>query len=87
MLDDFWFGLSKNMSSKTAAETTSSVKDILINQLQIDIDELNLKLDKVHRLALNYTKTELKKTVPNVLCCFKSYSFSIKLYAKQKMIY
>ena len=50
-----------NKSSKTAAETTNSAKDILINQLQIDRDELITEPDKVFRLPLNSTKTQNKK--------------------------
>ena len=59
MISDISF--RSNTSSKTAAETTNSAKDILINQLQIDGDELIIELDKVHRLPLNSTKTQYKK--------------------------
>ena len=83
-------GLSfaKNKSSKTTAKTTNFVKDILINQLEIDPDKFNMELDKVHKLPLNSTKkTQHRETVLNVICCFKTHSFREKLYAKRKMIY
>ena len=69
--------MQKNKSSKTAAETSNSVKDILINQLQKDPDELDMELDKVHRLPLSSSKSkgQHRKTVPNITCCFKSHSF------------
>ena len=44
----------KNNSSKMAAKTTNFVKDMLINELKIDCDKLNMELDKVYRLSLNY---------------------------------
>ena len=78
-------GLSfaKNKSSKTTAKTTNSVKDILINQLEIDPDKFNMELDKVHKLPLSSTKkTQHRETVLNVICCFKTHSFREKLYAK-----
>ena len=84
-------GLSyaKNKCSETAAKTTNSVKDILINHLEIDPDKLNMELNKVHRLPLNSvkSKTQCGKTVLNVICCFKSHSIRDKLYEKWKMIY
>ena len=48
-----------------------------------------MEFDKIHRLPLNSTKskTQYRKTVPNIICRFKSHSFRGKLYAKQKMIY
>ena len=57
------FGLRfpKDQSSETTVEITNSVKDILINQLQIDPDELNMELDKVHRLRLSSTKIQQRK--------------------------
>ena len=83
------FGISfpKNNSSATAAATSNSVKDFLINQLQIDPEELNIKPDKVRKLPLTSAKTQYKKTVPNVICCFKSHCFREKLHVNQKMIY
>ena len=83
------FGISfpKNNSSATAAATSNSVKDFLINQLQIDPEELNIKPDKVHKLPLTSAKTQYKKTVLNVICCFKSHCFREKLHVNQKMIY
>ena len=80
------FGISfpKNNSSATAAATSNSVKDFLINQLQIDPEELNIKPDKVHKLPLTSAKTQYKKTVPNVICCFKSHCFREKLHVNQK---
>ena len=87
MLNDFWFQFYKDKSSETTAGTTNSVKDILINQMQVYLDELNLELDKIHRLSLNSIKAHHKKTVPNVICCFKNHSFKEKLYAKRKMIF
>lgn len=44
----------KSNSSKMAAKTTNFVKDMLINELKIDCDKLNMELDKVYRLSLNY---------------------------------
>ena len=48
-----------------------------------------MEFDKIHRLPLNSTKrkTQYRKTVPNVICHFKSHGFKGKLYAKRKMIY
>ena len=81
-------GLSyaKNKCSKTAVKTTNSVTDILINHLEIDPDELNMELDKVHRLPLNSvkSKTQCGKTVLNVICCFKSHSIGEKLYPNER---
>ena len=53
--------MQKNKSFKTAAETSNSVKDILINQLQKDPDELNIELDKVHILPLSFSKSKAQQ--------------------------
>ena len=84
-------GLSfaKNKSSETAAKTTTSVKYILINQLQIDPDNLNMELDKIHRLPLDSTesKKQPRKRLSNVIYRLKIHCFREKLHAKRKMIY